>query len=395
MSRKQFLIILAVLAVLGAAGAWITWSDRIEWQKVDMRVGQKMLPAFKAVDVAEILLRDGRGQVHLRKTGTEWTVQERADFPIDVNRLNEMLNKTSDLKIVQIEKLEAAQRAGFQLVDPAADKKADAAGAGTVIEMKDAAGKPMARMVLGKIVTKLVMEAPEPGQPPREFEKPVGRHLTAGNDAENMLVVSDALVHAEAKPDAWLAKEVLHIDRTKSITVIGPDGAERWTVTRTEEGQWWNFGEGGPRPDQQKSQDSVSPLYAVNIIDVVPDVAAVKSGLSAQDKPLTAIGRTFDNLTYTLKIGNKVEGAKPEDNRYYVTFSIAGDPPKERTPEKGEKPEDTEKKAKEYAEYRVKLLEQVAREKKYSKWTFLFPARPVEPLLRTRAEMMPDKKPVK
>ena len=153
MSRKQFLIILAVLAVLGAAGAWITWSDRIEWQKVDMRVGQKMLPAFKAVDVAEILLRDGRGQVHLRKTGTEWTVQERADFPIDVNRLNEMLNKTSDLKIVQIEKLEAAQRAGFQLVDPAADKKADAAGAGTVIEMKDAAGKPMARMVIGKIVT--------------------------------------------------------------------------------------------------------------------------------------------------------------------------------------------------------------------------------------------------
>jgi len=392
MSRKHFLIILAVLAVLGAAGAWITWADRIEWQKVDMRVGQKMLPDFKAIDVAEIMLRDGRGQVHLRKVGTEWTVQERADFPVDFSRLSEMLNKTSDLKIVQTEKLVAEQRAGFQLIDPAT-KGAAADGAGTVIEMKDAAGKPMARMVLGKIVTRRVFEAPAPGEPPQEFDKPVGRHLLAGNDGENMLVVSDALVHAEAKPDAWLAKEVLHIDRTKSITVIGPDGAERWTVTRTEEGQWWNFGDGGPRPDQQKAQDSVSPLYVVNIVDVVADVAAVKTGLSAQDRPLTAIGRTFDNLTYTLKIGNKVEGAKPEDNKYYVTFSIAGDPPKERTPEKGEKPEDTETKAKEYAEYRVKLLEQVEREKKYSKWTFLFPARPIEPLLRTRAEMMPDKKP--
>ena len=109
MSRKHFLILLAVLVVLGAAGAWITWADRSDWQKVDMRVGQKMLPAFKAVDVAEIALRDGRGEVHLRKTGTEWTVQERADFPVDVSRLSEMLNKTSDLKIVQTEKLRSAQ----------------------------------------------------------------------------------------------------------------------------------------------------------------------------------------------------------------------------------------------------------------------------------------------
>ena len=156
MSRKHFLILLAVLVVLGAAGAWITWADRSDWQKVDMRVGQKMLPAFKAVDVAEIALRDGRGEVHLRKTGTEWTVQERADFPVDVSRLSEMLNKTSDLKIVQTEKLEAAQRAGFQLVEPPAGKAASAngaevAGGGTVVEMKDAAGKPMARLLLGKI----------------------------------------------------------------------------------------------------------------------------------------------------------------------------------------------------------------------------------------------------
>jgi hypothetical protein len=35
----------------------------------------------------------------------------------------------------------------------------------------------------------------------------------------------------------------------------------------------------------------------------------------------------------------------------------------------------------------------VKREQGYSKWTFILPARPVEPLLRTKAEMMPAPKP--
>lgn len=391
MNRKHFLILIAALVVLGAIGGAILWSERSAWDKTDARVGQKLLPELKAAEVAQISLHDGQGQVTLVRNGQAWTVKERADFPVEMNRLAELLNKIAALNVTQIQPLTAAEKPGYVLLDPEAKEQAAAGkgGTGTVMELKDGAGKALARLLLGKTVIKRVNEPPSPGEPPKEFDKAVGRHLLAGKDDKNMIVVSDGLIQAEARPEAWVAKEVLHIDRTKGITVTGPDGSARYGVTRKEEGDWWNFVDGGERPDQQKAQDSVSPLYAVNIVDVVADPQPAQTGL---DKPVVARAETFDNLTYTLKIGNKVPGAKPEDNRYYVSFSISGEPPKERVPFKGEKKEDIEKKAKEWVDYRVKLLEQVEREKGYSKWTFLFPARPIEPLLRTRPEMLQEKK---
>ena len=396
MSRKHFLMLVITVLVLGIAGGLIMWLDQSAWKRSDIRVGQKLLPGLKLVDVAQVVMRDGNNEVQLIKSGDEWQVKERADFPVDLGRLSAMLNKTIDVRILQADPLPAAQRAGFTLMEPGERGKPAVTGAGTTLELKDKAGKSLARMLLGKVITKRVSESPEPGQPPREIDKPVGRHLLPGGDDKTMVVASEALEQADASPDAWLIKEILHVDRTRSITVTGPDGALRYNVSRLEEGGWWNFGATGERPDQQKAQDSVSPLYAVNLVDVVANPGNVQTGL---DKPVVAKAETFDNLTYTLKIGARVEGRKlgdkPGENLYYVSFTINGDPPKERIPGKGESAEDKARKAKEYAEYRVKLLEQIAREKRYEKWTYLMPARPIEPLLRSRAEMLQDKKPVK
>ena len=396
MSRKHFLILLVTVLVLGAVGGFILWSERSAWQRSDIRVGQKLLPGLKLIDVAQVTMRDGQNETQLVKAGEEWQVRERDDFPVDMARLSALLNKAVDVRILQADPLPDAQRAGFKLAQPGEKGKPPVEGAGTLLEFKDKSGKSLARMLLGKVITKKVSESPEPGQPPREIDKPVGRHLLPGGDDKTMVVASDALEQADASPDAWLIKEILHIDRTRSITVTGPDGALRYNVSRIEEGGWWNFGATGERPDQQKAQDSVSPLYAVNLVDVVANPGSVQTGL---DKPVIAKAETFDNLTYTLKIGSRVEGKKigdkPGENLYYVSFTIAGDPPKERVPGKGESADDKTRKAKEYAEYRVKLLEQVAREKRYEKWTYLMPARPIEPLLRSRAEMLQDKKPAK
>lgn len=389
MSRKQFLMLIIALLVLGAAGGAIWWSKNKAWEKTDARVGQNLLPTLKLVDIAQVVLRDGKDTTTMTKDGSDWKIKERADFPADANRLAELLNKTAGLRVTQLQPLTPAEKPGFVLVDPDAKDQKSPTGTGTVMELKGKDGKLLARLLLGKPVIKKVTESPAPGEPPKEMEKAVGRHLMAGKDIETMILVSDGLAFAEASPASWVTKEVLHVDRTKSIVTSGPEGA-RYGVTRKEEGDWWNFPEGGPRPDQQKAQDSVSPLYAVNIVDVVPNPDDAVTGL---DKPIVARAETFDNLTYTLKLGNKIPGAKPGDNRYYASFTISGEPPMQRQSFKGESKEDIEKKGKEWVEYRVKLLEQVKREQGYSKWTFIFPARPVEPLLRTKAEMMPAPKP--
>src|SRR4051794_25843425 len=113
MNRKQFLILVVVLLVLGGLGAWVKWSDQGAWQQTDTLAGKKLLPALNATTVAEIGLRDGAGEVHLVRHGNDWTVRERADFPADQPRIADLLTRLVELKITQTEKIAQDKRASF------------------------------------------------------------------------------------------------------------------------------------------------------------------------------------------------------------------------------------------------------------------------------------------
>ncbi len=101
------------------------------------------------------------------------------------------------------------------------------------------------------------------------------------------------------------------------------------------------------------------------------------------EKPRTVVAETFDNLTYTLKIAKK-----PGSGDYYLRVALAGDPPRERKPEKGEKPEDKERLDKQFAESSKKLDERIKLEKSLAAWTYVVAAKTLEPLLKGRAQLV-------
>ena len=305
-------------------------------------------------------------------------MRERADFPADVSRIADLLAKLIDLKTIQSEKVAADKLGDFELLAPK-PTAAVGSGQGVSLELKDAGGKVLASLLLGKQLTRKAMIPSQEGGPPKEGDVPYGRYVISG--AEAVAVVNEPLAHAEAAPDAWLVKELIRIDPAKSITAIGPGGDARWTLTKAN-GLWgWTTGD---KPDPQKAQDAVSALYLVSIKDVVPDPANVETGLA---KAVTIRAETPDNITYTLKIG-----AKADADSYYASMTVVGDPPKLRPPEKGESAEDKSKRDKEYEEQRAKMMERLERERSYGKWTYKLPRYSAELLLRDRAQLMPEKK---
>lgn len=369
MNRKQFLLILGVLAVLVAAAAGVALSDRSTWSSADARAGQKALPGLKISDVAEIAIQDASGGLHLRRGPSGWTLRERADFAADTDRVAAMLVKLAEAKVVQSEPLVESQRARLELVEP----KDKAAGAGTAVELKDAKGAVLGRLLLGKKIMKGSAMA-SLGRPEADA---TGRYLVAGGDAA-VLAVGDPLLEAEAKPRDWLVKDLLRVEGTKTVT-----SSKGWTATRNTEGMDWKLAGSGKAPDLQKATDLASSLGWVNLVDVVPDPAKADTGL---DHPVTIQAQTFDGLKYTLKIGKQV------DSSYYLRIAVAGEPPKTRKPEKNEKAEDREKKDKAFEEQRKKLVEKVEREKKLEPWTYLVAKTSLDPLLRDAAQLMPEKK---
>jgi len=374
MNRRQFFIVLAALAVLAALGAAVVLSERSAWTSADSRAGQKAIAGLRLSEVAEIAIVDPAGELHLVRGETGWSVRERAGFAAETDRIAGLLVKLAELKIVQSESLPESQRVRLELLEP----KAKAAGAGTLIELKDAKGGSLGRLLLGK---KIVKSSPVASLARGEAEA-TGRYLVAGGEVGTLLAVGEPLTEVESKPEQWLVKDLLRADGAKSIS-SSKDGKQRWSVTREAESADWTLAGSKERPDLQKATDLASSLGWVNLVDVVADPAKADTGL---DHAIVIKADTFDGLSYTLRVG------KQAGDNYYVGVAVGGEPRKVRAPAKGEKAEDKAKKDKEFDEYRKKLVEKLDREKKLERWTYLVAKNGLAPLLRDRAGLMPEKK---
>lgn len=381
MNRRQFLLLVVTLIVLGSAGAALFWQDIAAYRASGAKIGAKLLPAVKVSDVAQLVVRDAKSQTTLLRKDNAWVVQERGAYAANVQQISELLIKLAELKVVQSETIGASLLPRVDLLEPAksAEPGKAAEGSGTLVELKDASGKTLAGLILGKVVLKK-----DPGNPLPNAQDgvPGGRYIRNAGVKETVAVVSDPLSNVAADPGKWLARDFFKADRIKTLAVSGAGGMQ-WKITRTEEWGQWKFASGGGDLDASAAVGAVNALGNLAFTDVV-------TGAKPQDadKPLTVTAETFDNLVYTLKIAR----AKAD---YQVNFTISGEPPAQRVPEKGEKPEDKAKRDKDFAENRKRLEARIAQEKALGKWTYGVEAKALAPLLRERAQLVAARRPAR
>jgi hypothetical protein len=373
-NRKQFLILVVALVLLGGAGLALFWQDIAAYRASGARIGAKLLPDFRIAEVAEIRLQDAKNQITLARREGAWRVLERGGYAADLQQISDFMIKLAELKVTQVEQVGAPHLARLELVEPGKGE-----GAGTLVELRDAAGKPLARLVIGK---KVLKKDPLNPLPAAKDGVPAGRYVLAANAQDTVVVVSDPLHAAEAVPGRWLEKDFFKVERVKTLAV-GPEGeAPRWKIARAEEWGPWKFAGGEGTLDASAAVSAVNALANLAFKDVVADPRPEQT-----ERPLVALAETFDNLVYTVKLA-PVKGG--ED--YWLNFAIAGEPPKTRVPEKGEKKEEQERRDKEFAESLKRLEERLAREKALAKWTYVVARREVEALLKERADMLARKR---
>jgi hypothetical protein len=249
-----------------------------------------------------------------------------------------------------------------------------------LVELKARDGKTVAKLVLGK---KTVREMKMPGLPVDGV--PSGRYIWVAADPQRVNVVNEAFGNVLAKPEQWLTKELMRYERPKSIGAFGPDGKEKWSVSKEKEDAEWKLAGPGPL-DLQKAYDASSALYALQVADAAPGVSDADAGL---DSATTVRAETFDGWTYELKIGKPAP-----DNRYYAKSSVTGTVPASRKAPGDEKAEDKEKADKAFAEQKEALAAKLAREQAVAGRTVLITKTAADPLLRDRTAMLKVDKPV-
>ena len=368
MNRKQFLVLIIALAVLGGAGFALFWQDIAAYRATGAKIGARLLPDLKVSDVAQIRLQDARSQTTLVRKDDAWLVRERGDYRANVQDIGDLLIKLVELKVTQSEAVGESLLPRLDLAMPGQGQ-----GSGTLVEFKDAAGKTLASLMLGKTVLK---KDPLNPLPSAQNGVPAGRYVLAAGTKGSVMVVSDPLSGAEAEPGKWLARDFFKADRIKTLALAG-EGAMSWKITRDVEYGQWKFASGGDELDASAAVGAVNALGGPSFNDV-----AIDPRPDDTEKPVTVTAETFDHLTYTVKIARKKTGGD-----YYVNFTVSGEPPRQRVPEKGEKPEEKERRDKEFAETLKKLEERVAREKALVKWTYVVSAKQLAPLVKDRAQL--------
>ena len=231
MNLKQLGILLTLVVIVGGAGLVLHNRDKSSWSGGSAEVGKKLLGDFPFNDVAHISIRHGTNELNLVKKDDLWRVRERGDYPANFSQISEFLLKARDLKIVQSEEVGPSQLPRMELAEGQGNTSP------VVVEFKDQSDKPIRTLLLGKKhVKKPTAPAPAEGG---DEAFPDGRWVKVGADSPNAALIADSLDNVDTKPDQWVNKDFIHIEKPKSIEVDFPVATNSWELTReSETGEW-------------------------------------------------------------------------------------------------------------------------------------------------------------
>jgi len=393
MNKRQVIILWIIAIALGGAVATLKFTEKDTTKSATNRApGQTLFESFPATEVSAVDIQGAAGTVTLAKKDGKWTVAQRDGYPANATYINEFLRTLTDLKVTR--GMEAgpsfAPRFGM---DESATKAEDR---GLTATFKDAAGKELAKVSLGKNI--------ESGQDtgPMGGASSVGRYIRNHADESGFYAVSEMFPSISAEIPRWLSDEFFSPEKIKSIT-LNQKGKEEpaWKLSRDgEEAEFKLEGAAGSEVLDTTATTPLKSLFSyARFEDVVPPDKVKERADEANKR--TAIIETFEGFKYTItitpakapaapppSIAANPQATPPATDNQLLTVTVTADLPKERKKEANEKPEDAKAKDTAFADRLKSLTEKLGKEQKLVGRTFEVGKSTVEALLKERDQLI-------
>jgi hypothetical protein len=295
MKGPKFFHLLLAAAVVAVLAWFLHRSERGSWQDQAVPAGAKILGEFPVNDVAAVMLSGPDGGVTLARGENGWGGAGRSGYPADFERISALILKMANLEAVQSVPVAEADYGALALRAGTDDIPREEAG--TLVEMKNAAGQPLAALVLGKTH----LTTPQ-GIRPEIGGAASGRYVMPAEGGGNAYLVSETFADLQAVPSAWIDKTFVRPGMPRRVGVQSKEG--KWTLTRDAPGAQWTME--GLRKSQSLDMakamgiDSMFTGMAVADAPEGPDDARVKP---LEESPVTVTADTFDGVRYLLTIG--------------------------------------------------------------------------------------------
>ena len=417
MNRKQFILVLLALAIIGGAGLVLLNRNKQSWSVREAKVGDKVLPNFRFNDVALIHVKSGVSDFNVERKDGFWRVRERGDYAANYPQIKDLLIRIRDLKVVQADTLGPSQfgrvdlespedsvatpgkleptlpeaaipqssppraqspnstsnpnrprvlplmgeragvRASFLATNQVSIPGTDPSGhCGTLLEFKDASGKLIESLLVGKRHLRPGSQS-DPFRLHGLFD---GCYIRLPADPQTVLLISDELAAAAPEAQAWLNRDFFKMENIKSVSLISTNGANLWSLMRDGESRPWFLSD-----SKSAEEEELDTAVASHIAEMLPfltfvDVMKTAGTEKSIEKPTVVFIETFDHFFYTLKVGGKrLEGDYP------VAVSVTATLPADED----------------------KLRDKLAKEQALTRWVYLVESTVMEPILRDRAQL--------
>ncbi|HWL51929.1 MAG TPA: DUF4340 domain-containing protein [Chthoniobacteraceae bacterium] len=366
MNRKQLGIVLALLVIVGGLGLVVYRHNAKTWHGAAAPKGERVLAPFDLNAVARITLTGATGSATLEKREGEWIVAERG-YAADFSQIRDLIRKLWELKPLQQMKADASQYARLELKAPKSD---DPEGSALQVVLSDESGKELATVFLGKIFMKKSPQFPD------SEGFPSGRYVMSGHREGEVALVEEAFTSVKASPEVWLDKTFLDLSKIEAVELKGATPELTWKMER-KENEWHSPGlKEGEKLGVSKVPNFDSTLGHLSFTDVEPADAKAPEIIHRVEV------RTDDHFDYTFGL------AELKGDRQPVTVTVSAEFPKERTPEKDEKPEDKQRLDEAFAAKHKELEARLEREKKLEGRVFLVSSGTFSPMLSPLSEFV-------
>lgn len=387
MNKRQVIILWTIAVLLGITVAAVKISQNDSTRSATKRTqGKTLFESFPAEHVASIEIQGTPDSVTLTKQDGKWTLPAKDGFPANATYVNDFLRTLSDLKVTL--GLEAGPSFAPRFGMDEASTKPDDRGLTAIF--KDASGKEIAKVSLGKTIDSNAAASPMGGSS-------VGRYVRNHADDTGFYAVSEMFPSISADAKRWLAEGFVSPEKVKSISVTQPGKSDiAWKVSRDgEEAEFKLDGATGAEVLDTAASSSFKSILSYARFDDVIAKNKVADQLSADQKRTVTID-TFEGFTYTLTVfSNKTAtppatpGAPaPAAEKYFVTVDVSAELPKERKKEESEKPEDAKTKDTAFTNRLKSLTEKLTTEKALAGITFEVSTSTVETLVKDRATLI-------
>src|SRR5689334_16148756 len=143
--KQRTTLILAAIGVLALGAAWQFGIRATPSAQEDIAPGTLVFPGLAAQlgSVARIEITSKRQTLALVPKGGKWGLADRDGFPVQADKLRELLTGLTELRITEPRTTDPTQYGRLGVEDPAA------AGTSNLLRLLAADGKPIVELIVG------------------------------------------------------------------------------------------------------------------------------------------------------------------------------------------------------------------------------------------------------